>query len=147
MWIFLCAKYSVWLNYAWWKMSVGLHHVFYFSAIQLEREYEMKRLNNLKCEENVAEEIQFSLRERPVGLRRPLPPKWQSSHSWICTLCFLHPKRMKDSDLPLCEVWCSHLNAPWWMSQLPWVSWQLWTDLLGPSHVFVPLYHKQQYCK
>ncbi|XP_032487654.1 uncharacterized protein C4orf36 homolog [Phocoena sinus] len=44
-------------------------------SIQLEREYEMKRLNNLKCEENVAEEIQFSLRERPVGLRRPLPPK------------------------------------------------------------------------
>ncbi|TKC48234.1 hypothetical protein EI555_020883, partial [Monodon monoceros] len=44
-------------------------------AIQLEREYEMKRLSNLKCEENVAKEIQFSLRERPVGLRRPLPPK------------------------------------------------------------------------
>uniref|UniRef100_A0A8C0REH6 Uncharacterized protein n=1 Tax=Canis lupus familiaris TaxID=9615 RepID=A0A8C0REH6_CANLF len=44
-------------------------------SIKLEREYEMKRLNHLKCQENVAEEIQFSLRERPVGLRRPLPPK------------------------------------------------------------------------
>ncbi|KAM8906134.1 uncharacterized protein C4orf36 homolog [Lycaon pictus] len=44
-------------------------------SIKLEREYEMKRLNHLKCQENVAEEIQFSLRERPVGLRRPLSPK------------------------------------------------------------------------
>ncbi|XP_016016507.1 uncharacterized protein C4orf36 homolog [Rousettus aegyptiacus] len=44
-------------------------------SIKYEREYEMKRLNNLKCQENAAEEIQFSLRGRQVGLRRPLPPK------------------------------------------------------------------------
>uniref|UniRef100_A0A8C3YQC1 Chromosome 4 open reading frame 36 n=1 Tax=Catagonus wagneri TaxID=51154 RepID=A0A8C3YQC1_9CETA len=44
-------------------------------AIQLEREYEVRRLNNLKHEENTAEEVRFSLRERRVGLRRPLPPK------------------------------------------------------------------------
>lgn len=109
------------LNYAWWKMSVGLLRVFYFSAIQCEREYEMKRLNNLKCQENAAKKIQFSLREGPVGLRRPLPPKWLSSHSWICSLWGLHPKRMKDSDLSLCAVGCIHLNAPWWMNQLLWV--------------------------
>lgn len=56
-------------------MSVGLLCVFSLSAIKLEREYEMKRLDNLKRQENAAEEIQVSLRERPVGLRRPLPPK------------------------------------------------------------------------
>ncbi|XP_008704395.1 uncharacterized protein C4orf36 homolog [Ursus maritimus] len=50
-------------------------------SIKLEREYEMKRLNHLKCQENAAEEIQLSLRERQVGLRRPLPPKWSSSHN------------------------------------------------------------------
>ncbi|XP_058402436.1 uncharacterized protein C4orf36-like [Diceros bicornis minor] len=44
-------------------------------SIKLERDSEMKRLNNLKRQENAAEEIQISLRERPVGLRRPLPPK------------------------------------------------------------------------
>lgn len=44
-------------------------------SIKFEREYEMKRLNNLKCQEDAAKEIQFSLRERQVGLRRPLPPK------------------------------------------------------------------------
>ncbi|XP_008566526.1 PREDICTED: uncharacterized protein C4orf36 homolog [Galeopterus variegatus] len=44
-------------------------------CLKLEREYEMKRLNKLKCQENVSEDIQFSLRERQVGLRRPLPPK------------------------------------------------------------------------
>lgn len=44
-------------------------------SIKLEREYEMKRLDNLKHQENAAEKIQVSLRERPVGLRRPLPPK------------------------------------------------------------------------
>ncbi|KAF5926696.1 hypothetical protein HPG69_001325 [Diceros bicornis minor] len=53
----------------------GLLCVCYFSAIKLERDSEMKRLNNLKRQENAAEEIQISLRERPVGLRRPLPPK------------------------------------------------------------------------
>lgn len=57
------------------EMSIVLLHVFYFLAIKYEREYEMKRLNNLKCQENAAEEIQFSLRGRQVGLRRPLPPK------------------------------------------------------------------------
>ncbi|XP_006143332.1 uncharacterized protein C4orf36 homolog [Tupaia chinensis] len=44
-------------------------------SIELEREYEMKRLNNLKHQENACEELQFSLGERKVGLRRPLPPK------------------------------------------------------------------------
>ncbi|XP_019586932.1 uncharacterized protein C4orf36 homolog [Rhinolophus sinicus] len=44
-------------------------------SLKFEREYEMKRLNNLKCQEDAAKEIQFSLRERQVGLRRPLPPK------------------------------------------------------------------------
>ncbi|KAB1282878.1 Uncharacterized protein Cadr_000001991, partial [Camelus dromedarius] len=53
----------------------GLLHIFYFSAIKLEREYEMKRLDNLKRQENAAEEIRFSLREKQIGLRRPLPPK------------------------------------------------------------------------
>ncbi|XP_016068536.1 PREDICTED: uncharacterized protein C4orf36 homolog [Miniopterus natalensis] len=43
--------------------------------VKLEREYEIKRLNNLKCQEKVAEEIQLALRGKPVGLRRPLPPK------------------------------------------------------------------------
>ncbi|KAM8802783.1 uncharacterized protein C4orf36 homolog [Rhynchonycteris naso] len=43
--------------------------------IKLEREYEMKRLNKLKYQENAAEQIQISLKEKPVGLRRPLPPK------------------------------------------------------------------------
>ncbi|KAM7159607.1 uncharacterized protein C4orf36 homolog [Molossus nigricans] len=43
--------------------------------VKLEREYELKRLNNLKCQENAAEEIQFALREKQGGLRRPLPPK------------------------------------------------------------------------
>ncbi|XP_032188709.1 uncharacterized protein C4orf36 homolog [Mustela erminea] len=44
-------------------------------SMKLEREYEMKRLNRLKCQEDVAEEIQLSLRETQIGLRRPLPPK------------------------------------------------------------------------
>ncbi|XP_047712924.1 uncharacterized protein C4orf36 homolog [Prionailurus viverrinus] len=44
-------------------------------SIKLEREYEMKRLKNLKCQKILAEEVQFSLRERQVGLRRPLPSK------------------------------------------------------------------------
>ncbi|XP_006867832.1 PREDICTED: uncharacterized protein C4orf36 homolog [Chrysochloris asiatica] len=44
-------------------------------SIKVERNYEMKRLEDLKCQKNIAEEIQFSLRGRPVGLRRPLPPK------------------------------------------------------------------------
>ncbi|XP_004681481.1 PREDICTED: uncharacterized protein C4orf36 homolog [Condylura cristata] len=43
--------------------------------VKLERDYEMKRLKKLKCQKKVAEKVQFSLRERPVGLRRPLPPK------------------------------------------------------------------------
>ncbi|KAG8504342.1 putative protein C4orf36, partial [Galemys pyrenaicus] len=55
-------------------------------CVRFERDYEMKRLNNLKCQQKVAEKTQFSLRERPVGLRRPLPPKGQSSHNRICTL-------------------------------------------------------------
>jgi len=57
------------------KCQLDCFVYFIFSAIQCEREYEMKRLNNLKCQENAAKKIQFSLRERPVGLRRPLPPK------------------------------------------------------------------------
>ncbi|XP_037684921.1 uncharacterized protein C4orf36 homolog [Choloepus didactylus] len=44
-------------------------------SINLERKYEMKRLNNLKCQKNMSEEIRCSLRDRPVGLRRPIPPK------------------------------------------------------------------------
>ncbi|XP_037386130.1 uncharacterized protein C4orf36 [Talpa occidentalis] len=44
-------------------------------CVKFERDYEMKRLNKLKCQKKAAEKIQFSLRERPVGLRRPLPPK------------------------------------------------------------------------
>ncbi|XP_069341556.1 uncharacterized protein C4orf36 homolog [Eulemur rufifrons] len=43
-------------------------------AIQLEREYELKHLNKLKCEENRSEELQLLLRDRQAGLRRPLPP-------------------------------------------------------------------------
>ncbi|XP_054447532.1 uncharacterized protein C4orf36 homolog [Pteronotus mesoamericanus] len=43
--------------------------------IKLERKCEMKRLNNLKCQENAAEEIQFALKEKQGGMRRPLPPK------------------------------------------------------------------------
>ncbi|XP_004629224.1 uncharacterized protein C4orf36 homolog [Octodon degus] len=44
-------------------------------SIKLEREYEMKRLTKLKCQENASEEIQMSLRERKGGFRRPLQPK------------------------------------------------------------------------
>ncbi|XP_028361210.1 uncharacterized protein C4orf36 homolog [Phyllostomus discolor] len=43
--------------------------------IKLERESEAKHLNNLKHQENIAEEMQFSLRGKQGGLRRPLPPK------------------------------------------------------------------------
>ncbi|XP_013834500.2 uncharacterized protein C4orf36 homolog [Sus scrofa] len=50
-------------------------------SIRLEREYEMRRLNNLNHQENTAEEVQFSLRARPGGLRRPLPPKCWASRS------------------------------------------------------------------
>ncbi|XP_035952659.1 uncharacterized protein C4orf36 homolog [Halichoerus grypus] len=59
------------------KKTKAIKNVLLPSAesIKLEREYEMKRLNHLKCQENVAEEIQLFLRERKVGLRRPLPPK------------------------------------------------------------------------
>ncbi|XP_048220196.1 uncharacterized protein C4orf36 homolog [Perognathus longimembris pacificus] len=44
-------------------------------TIKLEREYEMKRLNQLKCQEKANEEIGFALREGKAGLRRPLQPK------------------------------------------------------------------------
>ncbi|XP_076999043.1 uncharacterized protein C4orf36 homolog [Tamandua tetradactyla] len=44
-------------------------------STNLERKYEMKRLNHLKCQKNRSEEIQCSLRDKPVGLRRPVPPK------------------------------------------------------------------------
>ncbi|XP_007531441.1 uncharacterized protein C4orf36 homolog [Erinaceus europaeus] len=44
-------------------------------CIKVERDYEIIRLNNLKRQEKAAEKIQCSLREKPVGLRRPLPPK------------------------------------------------------------------------
>ncbi|XP_008056557.1 uncharacterized protein C4orf36 homolog [Carlito syrichta] len=44
-------------------------------SIKLEKDYEVKRLTKLKCQENASEEIQLLLRERQVGLRRPLPPK------------------------------------------------------------------------
>ncbi|XP_012293141.2 uncharacterized protein C4orf36 homolog [Aotus nancymaae] len=44
-------------------------------SIKLEREYEVKRLCKLKCQENTSEEIQLLLRERPAGLRRPLLSK------------------------------------------------------------------------
>ncbi|XP_036886906.1 uncharacterized protein C4orf36 homolog [Sturnira hondurensis] len=43
--------------------------------IKLERESEVKHLNNLKQQENTAKEIQFALRGKQGGLRRPLPPK------------------------------------------------------------------------
>lgn len=57
------------------KIPVGLLPVFYFLDLKLEREYEMKHLNNLKRQENAAEDIQLALREKQGGLRRPLPPK------------------------------------------------------------------------
>ncbi|XP_076782040.1 uncharacterized protein C4orf36 homolog [Arvicanthis niloticus] len=44
-------------------------------TMTLEKEYEEKRLAKLKCQENVCKEIQVSLREKTVGLRRPLQPK------------------------------------------------------------------------
>ncbi|XP_075400163.1 uncharacterized protein C4orf36 homolog [Tenrec ecaudatus] len=44
-------------------------------SIQMERKHEMKRLEDLKHQKNRAQEIPFALRDRPVGLRRPLPPK------------------------------------------------------------------------
>ncbi|XP_012502608.1 PREDICTED: uncharacterized protein C4orf36 homolog [Propithecus coquereli] len=43
-------------------------------SIKLEREYELKRLNKLKCQENICKELRLFLRERQAGLRRPLPP-------------------------------------------------------------------------
>ncbi|XP_003790152.1 uncharacterized protein C4orf36 homolog [Otolemur garnettii] len=55
-------------------------------SIRLEREYELKRLNELKHENDTCEEMQLSLRERPFGLRRPLPPGERSSCNQICTL-------------------------------------------------------------
>ncbi|XP_054583604.1 uncharacterized protein C4orf36 [Eptesicus fuscus] len=43
--------------------------------VKIERDFEMKRLNNLKCQENAEKEIQLALREKQFGLRRPLPSK------------------------------------------------------------------------
>lgn len=48
---------------------------FIFLDVKMERDIEMKHLNNLKCQENAEKEIQLALREKQVGLRRPLPPK------------------------------------------------------------------------
>ncbi|XP_015354688.1 uncharacterized protein C4orf36 homolog [Marmota marmota marmota] len=69
-------------------------------ALKLEREYEMKRLTALKCQENVSKEVGFSLKEKTFDLRRPLPPKWQSSHNRVFTL-FPEPKG--DEELSLCK--------------------------------------------
>ncbi|XP_053453124.1 uncharacterized protein C4orf36 homolog [Nycticebus coucang] len=55
-------------------------------SIKLEREYELKRLNELKHEKDASEEMQLSLRESQAGLRRPLPLWGQSSCNQICTL-------------------------------------------------------------
>nr|XP_044998480.1 uncharacterized protein C4orf36 homolog [Jaculus jaculus] len=41
-------------------------------SIRIEREYERKRLEKLKSQENAYEEIQLSLKEKKIGLRRPL---------------------------------------------------------------------------
>uniref|UniRef100_A0A8C5NW31 RIKEN cDNA 1700016H13 gene n=1 Tax=Jaculus jaculus TaxID=51337 RepID=A0A8C5NW31_JACJA len=40
-------------------------------SIRIEREYERKRLEKLKSQENAYEEIQLSLKEKKIGLRRP----------------------------------------------------------------------------
>lgn len=48
---------------------------FYFLDIRIERDFETKRLNNLKSQENAEKEIQLALREKQYGLRRPVPPK------------------------------------------------------------------------
>ncbi|XP_051026664.1 uncharacterized protein C4orf36 homolog [Acomys russatus] len=44
-------------------------------AIKLEKDYEIKRLTKLKDQEKARAEIQASLRQKKVGLRRPLQPK------------------------------------------------------------------------
>ncbi|EDL99519.1 similar to hypothetical protein MGC26744 [Rattus norvegicus] len=44
-------------------------------TMALEKEYEAKRLAKLKSKENACKEMQVSLREKSVGLRRPLQPK------------------------------------------------------------------------
>lgn len=54
------------------------------NSIKTEREYEMKRLTNLQCQENTSEEVRGSLRGRKAGLRRPLPPKSQAPASGVC---------------------------------------------------------------
>lgn len=72
---FVCNKYLVFSKLHLEKISIGLLHVFYFLDIKLERESEAKHLNNLKHQENIAKEIQFALRGKQGGLRRPLPPK------------------------------------------------------------------------
>lgn len=127
-----------WLNYALWK-NIGLLHVFYFLALKFEREYEMKRLNNLKCQEDAAKEIQFSLRERQVGLRRPLPPMWQSPLNRICTLAFRVWRAWKAVTFHYVKSGADICMPTGWWANL--------TDLLGPCHILVPLYHKQQHGK
>ncbi|XP_006975482.1 uncharacterized protein C4orf36 homolog [Peromyscus maniculatus bairdii] len=44
-------------------------------AAKLEKEYEATRLAKMKCHENAHEEVQASLRQKKVSLRRPLQPK------------------------------------------------------------------------
>lgn len=52
-----------------------LLYYYFFLAMALEKEYEAKRLAKLKSKENACKEMQVSLREKSVGLRRPLQPK------------------------------------------------------------------------
>lgn len=91
------------------KTVIGLLHVFYFLDIKIERDFEMKRLNNLKCQENAEKEIQLALREKQFGLRRPLPPKWWSPRNPVRAFCVWWGT--EGCSLPLCELPCGHLNA------------------------------------
>ncbi|XP_036618455.1 uncharacterized protein C4orf36 homolog [Trichosurus vulpecula] len=44
-------------------------------TIETERAYELKRLNEIELQKNAAEQVQSLLKDKKIGLRRPLPPK------------------------------------------------------------------------
>ncbi|XP_074083450.1 uncharacterized protein C4orf36 homolog [Macrotis lagotis] len=44
-------------------------------TIENERAYELKHLNEIKLQKNATEKVQSLLRDKKIGLRRPLTPK------------------------------------------------------------------------
>uniref|UniRef100_A0A4X2M1S2 Uncharacterized protein n=1 Tax=Vombatus ursinus TaxID=29139 RepID=A0A4X2M1S2_VOMUR len=45
------------------------------TAEKTERAYELKHLHEIELQKNAAEQIQSLLKDKKIGLRRPLPPK------------------------------------------------------------------------